>query len=179
MKTGVVVTSTLLCLVLAAAAIPRSAMAMAGTITADIENEKIIRKMYDEFQAAWNAHKPDQLADMWAIDGDQLEPDGRIAKGQEEVRALFTKQHNTIFAQTTLDLTIDSVWFVDEKVALVDGGYSISGIVAPDGRAIPQRKGHLTAMLIFEREQWRVAASRLMIPTAVPYRKMADKEPKK
>lgn len=159
-------------LVLALALIaPSNVLAFATAAPAeDIANEKLIRSLYEDFETGWNTHQPDRMADMWAIDGDHQEPDGHIAKGREEVRELFTKQHKSIFGQTTLDLTIDSVWFITRAVALIDGKYSISGIVGPDGTAIPQRRGHLTSILMLEKSRWSIAASRLMIPTQLPYK---------
>ena len=142
-----------------------------SSIRYDQENEKEIRKVYNAFEDAWNEHKVDTMADMWALDGDHQEPDGRHAKGREEVRALFHKQHETVFKNTFLDLSIDAVWFIEANIALVDGSYSLAGVVAPDGTEIPVRKGHLTAILLKETKQWWIIASRLMIPTTLPYKK--------
>jgi uncharacterized protein (TIGR02246 family) len=152
-------------------AAPGNVMAFATAAPAeDIANEKLIRSLYENFESAWNTHEGDRMADMWAIDGDHVEPDGHVAKGREEVRDLFTKQHTAIFGETTLDLTIDSVWFITRAVALIDGQYSISGIVGPEGKAIPQRRGRLTSILILEKNRWLIAASRLMVPTQLPYK---------
>jgi hypothetical protein len=108
---------------------------------------------------------------MWALDGDHQEPDGHHAKGRAAVQALLQRQHETVFKKTTLDLTIDSVWFITAEIALVDGRYQISGIRAPNGAEIPARKGLLTSILLKEGDTWSIAASRLMIPTELPYKK--------
>ena len=142
-----------------------------GGIRSDLRNERTIRKIYEEFTAAWNRHDTKTMGDMWALDGDHLEPDGHLAKGRAEVEALLTKQHATVFKNSHLGLTIDSVWFVSGNVALVDGSYEVSGIQDLEGRPIPTRKGHLTSVLLNERDKWWIAASRLMIPTTLPYRK--------
>jgi hypothetical protein len=52
----------------------------------------------------------------------------------------------------------------------VDGGYALSGARMPDGKELPERRGHLTAVLLAEGGQWPIAASRLMIPTELPYK---------
>ena len=88
-----------------------------------------------------------------------------------EVRALFAKQHEVVFAKTKLTLTVASVWFISEEVALVDGSYSITGIVDPKGTEIPERKGLLTSVLLKEKGKWWIAASRLMIPAPLPWRR--------
>lgn len=145
-----------------------------GGIRSDLRNERTIRKLYDEFTAAWNRHDTKTMGDMWALDGDHLEPDGRLAKGRAEVQALLNKQHATVFKDSHLGLTIDSVWFITGDVALVDGSYEVSGIQDLEGHPIPTRRGHLTSVLLNERDKWWIAASRLMIPATLPYRKSED-----
>lgn len=141
-----------------------------GGLAGDIANEAVVRTLYDDFVAAWNRHDVDALASMWAIDGDLLEPDGAVAKGRDAVRAHFARQHATVFAKTRLVLRVADVWFLAEDVALVDGGYEIQGIRTPDGRELPARRGQLTSVLLKEQGKWWIAASRLMIPTELPYK---------
>jgi uncharacterized protein (TIGR02246 family) len=141
-----------------------------GGIRSDLDKEAAIRAIYKDFVETWNRHDPEALAKMWALDGDHVEPDGRHADGRDAIHELLTKQHSTVFKDTTLTLGIDDVWFVTENVALVDGTYEITGIVAPDGQKIPARKGHLTSVLLLEGGKWWIAADRLMIPAPLPWR---------
>lgn len=161
------------CLVLAAAPTwAQQKLSNAGGSAVDVANEKIIRKLYDDFVTNWNKHDIAALSETWTIDGDQMEPDGTRYKGRDAVTKLLMKQHTSIFKNSVLQLTIDDVWFISSEVALVDGGYSLTGAVAPDGSEVPERKGHLTALLIHEAgSRWLIAASRLMIPTGLPYKK--------
>jgi uncharacterized protein (TIGR02246 family) len=152
---------------------PVHAQSNVASIEYDRKEEKRIRELYNAFENAWNAHKVDDMANQWALDGDHQEPDGHIAKGREDVRALFKKQHETVFKNTVLDLSIDAVWFITADVALVEGTYSVAGAVAPDGTELPARQGHLTAVLLKEADTWSIAASRLMIPTQLPYKQGA------
>jgi len=145
-----------------------------GGMRGDQEAEALIRKLYGQFQAEWNKHDGKALSDMWTIDGDHVEPDGTVAKGRHEVEALLSKQHGSIFKESKLDLQINDVWFLTRDMALVDGDYTLSGAVLPDGTAIPAREGHVTSVLMKERGTWWIAASRLMIPTRLPYKKKGD-----
>ena len=70
-----------------------------------------------------------------------------------------------------LDLNIDDVWFVTGDVALVDGGYTLTGAKLPDGTVLPARRGHYTSVLLNEGGRWWIVASRLMIPAPLPYKK--------
>ena len=136
----------------------------------DIENEAAIRKLYAEYTAAWNRHDAKAMASFWTIDGDYMEPDGRHAKGQTEVEKLFTQEQQTVFKDSTLALTIETVWFVTADVAMVDGKYDLSGVRDLEGKQLPTRSGHLTAILLREDGSWKVAAGRAMIPVPLVYR---------
>lgn len=150
------------------------AFGLGGGTAADVKSQQEIRDLYSDFVKAWNEHDVETMASRWAVDGDHVEPDGTIAKGRDEVTELLKRQHEGVFKNTKLDLTVKSVWMITDKVALVDGTYELSGAVAPDGTAVPPRKGLLTSVLLQEKDTWSIAASRLMIPTALPYKKPGD-----
>jgi uncharacterized protein (TIGR02246 family) len=144
-----------------------------GGPKSDLENEAEIRKLYAQYTAAWNKHDPKAMASFWTLDGDYMEPDGRHAKGQADVEKLFTQEQQTVFKDSTLALTIETVWFINQDVAMVDGKYDLSGVRDLEGKQLPVRSGHLTAVLMREDGTWKVAAGRAMIPVPLVYR---DKE---
>lgn len=152
--------------------VPASGIAQVnrGGPASDVQSEKAVRELYDRFVADWNRHDAAALGAMYAIDGDHIEPDGNHVDGRDEVTLLLKRQHESAFKQTRLMLNIADVWFITEDVALVDGGYAISGIRSPDGKELPERRGHLTSILLREGGKWTIAASRLMIPTELPYK---------
>ncbi len=53
-------------------------------------------------------------------------------------------------------------------ISQVIRGIEVAGIVAPDGKELPPRKGRLSSILLQERGKWWIAASRLMIPAPLP-----------
>lgn len=163
----------MLCAAAAAAnaqATPAKARPGAGGPRTDLANDEAIRKLYAEFTAAWNAHDPKKMASFWALDGDTVEPDGMAAKGRPEVEKHFGDEQATAFKSSELKLTIDSVWFITENVALVDGTYVVLNALDPNGQQLPPRKGLVTSMLLKENGKWHVAASRSMIPIPLPWR---------
>jgi uncharacterized protein (TIGR02246 family) len=151
------------------------AFGLGGGTKADVESTKSIRLLYTEFVEDWNKHDVAKMAAMWTIDGDHTEPDGTRARGRDEVTALLTKQHTSVFKNSHLSLKVDTVFMLTDTVAIVDGTYELSGAVLPDGTAIPPRNGQLTSVLLKEKATWSIFASRLMIPTVLPYKpKTAD-----
>ena len=148
---------------------PKEITALGGP-QSDLENEAAIRKLYAQYTAAWNRHDAAAMASLWTLDGDYMEPDGRHARGQAEVEKLFAQEQQTVFKESTLALTIETVWFISENVAMVDGKYDLSGVRDLEGKQLPTRSGHLTAVLLREDGAWRVAAGRAMIPVPLVYR---------
>ena len=148
---------------------PSHAFGLGGGTTSDVKSQNSIKKLYAEFEDEWNKHDVEKLAAHWAIDGDHVEPDGTMAKGKEEVAALLKKQHASVFKDSKLELKVRSVWMMSDTVGLVDGTYELSGAVLPDGTPVPTRKGMLTSVLLLDKT-WQIAASRLMIPTVLPYK---------
>jgi len=141
-----------------------------GGISTDLKNEKLIRRMYEDLVEAWNRHDVPALANLWAIDGDHLEPDGTRAKGRDSVAKLFRHQHDTFFKDSVLDMNLEDVWFHGDDLSIVDGTYELRGARLPNGSELPARRGRFTSVLIYEGGHWQVAASRLMIPIPLPYK---------
>jgi uncharacterized protein (TIGR02246 family) len=141
-----------------------------GGLKSDLANEAEIRKLYAQYTTSWNNHDPKAMASFWTIDGDYMEPDGRHAKGKTDVEKLFTVEQQSVFKNSTLALTIETVWFITQDVAMVDGKYDLSGVVDLEGKQLPTRSGHLTAVLMREDGTWKVAAGRAMIPVPLVYR---------
>lgn len=171
MRTAAVV-RTLACVLVLVPAGVAQAQSNEGSIQADQRNEKVIRQLYDNFSSHWNGHDTVALSGMWAIDGDHLEPDMTRVKGRADIAKMLKHQHQTVFKDTELDLNIDDVWFLGGgDIALIDGGYQLTGARMPDGTPLPARRGHLTSVLLYESGQWWIVASRLMVPAPLPYKK--------
>lgn len=166
------VPGVLVCVLMLASAGDGRAQSNEGGIESDRRNEKVVRQLYDDFTTNWNRHDAAALSGMWAIDGDHLEPDGTRAKSRAAITQLLKRQHETAFKDTELDLNITDVWFLGGgDIALVDGGYQLAGARTPDGTQLPPRQGHLTAVLLYENGRWWIAASRLMVPAPLPYKR--------
>ena len=142
----------------------------AGGPRTDLQHDTEIRQLFREFVSAWNRHDAKAMAAMWTIDGDHMEPDGKHPRGRDEVGKLFEKEQATVFKNSKLSLDVNTVWFITASVALVDADYTLENVVDQEGKPVPTRKGHLTSVLLHENENWRVAASRAMIPVPLVWR---------
>ena len=101
------------------------------------EDEAAIRKVIVEMTDGFNNHDGKAAASMYAPDarfvsvrGDMMNGQAGIEKGLSAI--LTTRAKNA--AQRTLDVTIR---FIRADVALANVTNELSGLVAPDGRALP------------------------------------------
>jgi uncharacterized protein (TIGR02246 family) len=150
-----------------------------GFLKYDIEQEAVIRKQFADFTAAWNRHDVKAMMSIYALDADHIDPDLRMIRGRDQIEKLFEAEQSTVFKEAQASLTVDSVWFVTENVALLDGSYKISGVKNAEGKALPDSNGHLTGLLLKEGGRWWVAASRAILPLPPAWRADFDKWPKK
>lgn len=170
MRTLLFGTTLLLLTAGAAPAIDPSVGAGVDTVHRNLQAEAEIRKRYEEFVDAFNAHDAKAMAALWSRQGDHYEPDGSFAEGREAVERLFAQEHASAFRNATITLTIGSVWMVTPAVGLVNGNYEVEGVRDRQGNEMAIRRGHLTSVLVKENGQWWVAASRATIPVPVPWR---------
>lgn len=154
----------------AAAAIDPSVGAGVDTVHRNLQAEAEIRKRYEEFVAAFNAHDARAMAALWLRQGDHYEPDGSFAEGRDAIERMFAQEHESAFRNATISLTIRSVWMATPAVGMVNGTYEVEGVRDRQGNTMAIRRGLLTSVLVKEDGQWWVAASRATIPVPVPWR---------
>jgi len=133
------------------------------------EQQQVVAE-HKKFADAWNKHDVAGLTALWTKDGDYIEPDGRLMTGPEELKTAYGIVHASVFKDSTLHLMVERVRFVGKDVALVDGSYELLGARDPHGNAIGPRAGYFTTVLVKEKGEWKVSASRLMLPQALIWR---------
>src|SRR5438477_13051863 len=116
------------------------AIVLALLLVAAGKDEDAIRKVQDDFVAAWG--KPDagkNLAAMFAEDGDLVNPIGQEADGRAAVEKLLTNEQTTVFKGSTLTLTPGKPRMVKPDVAICEGSYEVAGAHMPDGKPMAQK----------------------------------------
>src|ERR1051325_4075017 len=103
-----------------AAAVVLVAVAFMGWTRADQkEDDAAIGKRHDEWCAAWNKHKANEMAGFFVADGGLINPFGRRAKGTAEIEKLFEDEQKGVMAGTTYSGTIEGIRYIGD-VAIVD-----------------------------------------------------------
>jgi len=124
-------------------------------------NEREIRKAADDFAAAWNRHDAKALSELFAPDGDLMNPRGRTAKGRAEIEGLYRDEHSNIMRTAVLKNTgAPSIRFVEPEIAFVDQDVEVSGVLNPDGSAAPTQKVHAARLMRKSGGKWWIVVSR-------------------
>jgi uncharacterized protein (TIGR02246 family) len=147
-----------------------SALAQTAPTPADTQVTAEVRALTDRFIDAWNKHDVKALAAMWTPDGDHSEPDGRTVHGTAEIEKLFTLEHGTVFKNSELNLVVERVRSISDTVAVADGTYELFKATDPAGRPIGIRTGYFVNVVVKEGGDWKVSASRLMLPATLIWR---------
>src|SRR5688572_14528131 len=131
-------------------AAPMRAQAPAGASTDELRVAAVIQN----YVKARNARDPKAIEALFTADADQYTTAGEWRRGREHVipgTARSTNQNPGI-----RNIDIAAVRFITPDVAIADGTYTIAGNNAARWTTI---------VLNRERDQWRIAAIRNMLPT--------------
>jgi uncharacterized protein (TIGR02246 family) len=129
-----------------------------------------VHQAYAKFVEAWNKHDVDAMGAVWTADADYTEPDGRTVFGRDEVKRLLTYEHTSVFKDSQLHIVVERVRRVSDTVAVADGTYELFGARDADGHKISTRAGYFTSVLAKVDGEWKVSASRLMLPQVLIWR---------
>jgi uncharacterized protein (TIGR02246 family) len=149
-------------LALAVAWIP--AVSRAG----DSADETAIKNLGAEFVAAWNAHDPARMAGVWAEDADLINPFGVKARGRAEIQKLFEREQHGVMRASTYEIGSMSVHPLCGDAALVDWAADLTGMVAPDGKALPPFHHHVSQVVVKKGGHWRVEFVRAFAYAPLP-----------
>ena len=134
-----------------------STEAIAGSRQQDIA---AIERRLGDFTTAWNRHEPAQMASVWHDDGDLINPWGRVAKGREQVLALFREEHSGPMKTCNYQMTTTSLRLVSGDVAIVDCESTLTGMRDQSGKELPPYKPHILLLLSKKDGEWRVLCGR-------------------
>jgi len=123
------------------------------------DDEAAIRKVSNEFFAAWGQHDVKAMAATFAEDGEIINPYGREAKGRAAIETLFTDEHAGPFKGTTYSATV-SLRMLAPTVAFGDWTSSVVGMHDPAGKALPPFEHHVAVAYVKKNGHWLAAEAR-------------------
>ena len=140
-------------------------IALAGPVfaqaTAGGADDAAIRRVLQQHDDTRNKADWKAMGALFTDDAEQLTSAGEWRKGRAEIEKGVAQGMATTYKGGKYTTKIDKVRILAPTVALADGAFEISNIA---GGA---RRGHSTYSLVKSGGQWRIAAVRSMVPTAV------------
>ena len=136
-----------------------SSLGLAQDASTRATDEAAIKTLIQAFIDTREANDAAGLTALLTADVDQKQTSGGLRRGREEVVTGSLATTQSTGGRRTI--TLDSIRFVTQDVALADGRYDSIG------RADGTDQRMLTSMLLKrEADGWKIAAIRNMLPTA-------------
>jgi uncharacterized protein (TIGR02246 family) len=123
------------------------------------------------FAAAWAKHDAHALAAFFGEQATLINPSGRLAVGRAAIEKLFTDEHSTFMAGTTLEISVARVDKVTADVTVVLWDAVVHGMKGPDGKPV-DLKNQVTVVELRTAGGWMVVAGRPVVylpPPAAPH----------
>lgn len=125
------------------------------TCADDAAIRSAIDSLNQSFVAAWNAHDPGRMADVWS-DADLVNPFGMKAHGRAEMAKLFEAEQHGVMRASTFTIESSSIRQISRDVAVQDMDIVITGMLSPDGKALPAFHPRAFEVLARKGGHWRV-----------------------
>lgn len=122
--------------------------------TPDPDSE--IHQFVDLFVKKWNQHNPKELSQLWAENGDLMNPAGDWEKGRNNVLKILVREHQSLLHASEMKQKITNILFLSPNIAWVDANVSIYLNGFPKGSL----DHHIIYLLVKENNQWRILAVR-------------------
>ena len=139
-------------------------LAVPGVVYAQTKpasEEAAIRRVIQQHDQTRSAGDWRATSNLFTNEGSTLTSAGEWRRGRADVEKLGAATGNKAYKGGKYTSTVESLRMLAPTVALVDTRFEIANITGGS------RRGHTTYVLVKEGDQWRIAASRSMVPTAV------------
>lgn len=114
-----------------------------------------ISQFVDLFVKTWNKHDPKELNELWAENGDLMNPSGEWEKGKANVLKILIREHQGVLRKSQMKQEITNVLNLSPTMAWVDAKVSLSIPGIPEGL-----DHHIVYLLVKQNDQWRILAVR-------------------
>lgn len=119
-----------------------------------IESE--ISQFVDLFVKKWNQHDPKELNELWAENGDLMNPAGEWEKGKTNVLKILVREHQGVLRESQMKQEITNILVLSPTMAWVDAKVHLNVPKAPAGSL----DHHIVYLLVKQNNQWRILAVR-------------------
>lgn len=126
---------------------------ISATSNSPIEQE--ITQFVDLFVKKWNQHDPQALKELWAENGDLMNPAGEWEKGKDNVLNILVREHRGVLRESQMKQEITNILVLNSNMAWVDAKVSLNVPGVPSGL-----DHHIVYLLVKQNNQWKILAVR-------------------
>lgn len=138
-----------------------AALAAFSASTGDAGDEGEVRRYVVDFAERWtHSERPEEIAAFYAEDATHINPQGEWVRGREDLTGYFEPLVSERSAGFSADFDVESVLFISERVALVDGSIRIHGMRGASNELFER----FTFVMKKNEGGWSISASRVMFP---------------
>ena len=127
-----------------------------GLGTAD--DEIAIQKVIGEMTAGFNNHDAEASTRMYKTDADFVSVRGEVGIGRDAAEKGLRRIFETRAKAATLKTEDVKIRFIRPDVALAHVTNELSGLVSPDGQALPSQRELSLRVFVKDDGMWRVAS---------------------
>jgi uncharacterized protein (TIGR02246 family) len=109
------------------------------------------------FTAAWNAHDMRALGTLFGDEAEFVNVYGLWTTGRDGIEKVHAAVHETVFRESHLTAIETRVTHFDARICSVHWRWMLTGIRAPNGSHLPDRKGIMLFVLTASNERWMIA----------------------
>ncbi|CDR34833.1 YybH family protein [Criblamydia sequanensis] len=117
--------------------------------------EPEISQFVDLFVKKWNQHDPRELIELWAENGDLMNPAGEWEKGRANVLKNLIKEHRGLLYESQMKQEITNILVLSPTMAWVDAKVSLNVPGIASGL-----DHHIVYLLVKQNNQWKILAVR-------------------
>lgn len=117
--------------------------------------EQEISQFVDLFVQKWNQHNPKELNELWAEDGDLMNPAGEWEQGKANVLNILIREHRGALNKSQMKQEITKILVLSPTMAWVDAKVKLNVPGVPE-----DLDHHIVYLLVKQNNQWRILAVR-------------------
>jgi uncharacterized protein (TIGR02246 family) len=132
--------------------------------TSPISTEETdLAALIHSYDAAWNSHDPNKLADLWVPEGDLITPWGRWILGKEQIIKYLDVLKSKSYEKSIMFQSIDLTRALTKEIAIVDTTIRITGVNSPyqeEGTPLIQHGVYVAAKIS---DKWMIVSNRIFM----------------
>lgn len=137
--------------------------AASHAVAQPVQTEQI-EKFVEEYEAIWQSHDAERLADFFSEDSDMIVGIQPRISGRTAIEESWADYFHRIDSGRVIAISIESVRFLSPEIALINVDTTTGGTHSKTNEAMEFRKARGTWVVTRSQGDWKIAALRMHSP---------------